>query len=216
MTLAVDAFIQLLGRHGWARDKSFEDACSRESKRTDISAFKKRVYGVWVRIFMFDDWLTVNATISSTTTPPSASHDEYGKRNMRYIAVSSTIDHVEQVANEVANVYLSYGRRHEDVSGYSYRGRRGQDAVDAWKKDVESTILEILETTRSTRPRQIRATPSSTSSIISNLLDNYSMALSTSRAKQSAMIRTILDSMARRKLIVLLTGHNNESEWSID
>jgi hypothetical protein len=27
MTLAVDAFIQLLGRHGWARDKSFEDAC---------------------------------------------------------------------------------------------------------------------------------------------------------------------------------------------
>lgn len=207
------SFAERLKAHGWTREPKAEKEFAKD---LEVEAYKKRVNGVWIRIVIPQALFTTTAHVSSTTTPKTADVNDYSSKAMKLINLTATMREVDALAEEVASIYSSYERKKTDYSFVIYRTWHGEAAMQAWKRDVERAVLDILETTRSTRPREIRASPSSTKSLVSNIVDNYGITLTTTKSKQNAMIRSVLEGMRRNGQIVRLTGYNDEPEWSID
>jgi hypothetical protein len=156
----------------------------------------------------------------------SETFDQYLKEGFsRLDYQTSSLADIERATVEVAAKYKEFAgpRKKKDPEEFEWRGKTGPEAVKSWQEKIESVIIDILGVTKtvfdySGKPRETHPAWD-TESIVSNLLDNYSLEPSgmmlKNRRDVSRVIRAILERMAKQKKIRKETG-GSKIEWSMD
>jgi hypothetical protein len=203
---------------GWAR---------RDTK-ADKREYVKRFGDVWYRM-MWDDhhWTTSVHLVPTTFLRLTGDFDTYYPLVTAHMTiVGATFQDFEEKVAELARAYkrLAKPPKARDLSSIYYERDgseyTGKEAVEHWKNDVVTTVMTELdgfEKERARHPYYNRPEPTTTTSIINNVLDNYGIKLEgVSDKRLREEVRLVLESLARHDKLTKSDGRNwkdRQTRW---